>query len=228
MSWARHRHPGSQHSQILAPPDGTTQAQRARASYPRPWRETHTAARDQRPRGVRDRFGLVCRRQIGPSLCRRECGTRSAEVHVPRRAGCGSLSVGRRNQLCAWARQKSRRIREDAAAWGQTAEAARRAMRESIELVARQAETAIRHDPAEAKDSAERLRALAKELVMTTPAAASPERREQPAPREHFSNSARASADKAARYKDLEDRLRLRDRATPKPREREDGRDRDH
>jgi hypothetical protein len=106
------------------------------------------------------------------------------------------------------------------------AEAAKRAVHDSIERLARQTETAIRHDPAEAKDSAERLRALAKELVTATPGAASPQRREQPERTDYFSNTARTEMDKTARYKDLEDRVRQQDRSAAKPHDRNSGRDR--
>lgn len=98
------------------------------------------------------------------------------------------------------------------------AEVAKRAMRNSIELVARQAEAAIRHDPVEAKESAERLRVLARDLETTTPGAVLSPRGEQPGRSDNLSNTARGATDKAARYKDLEDRLRRQDCATPKAR----------
>jgi hypothetical protein len=106
------------------------------------------------------------------------------------------------------------------------ADANRRAVRDSIELVARQAETAICHDPAEAKSSAERLRALGKELDTMTPDAAPTRRTEQPERNDDFSDATRRSHDKAARYKDPENRLRQQDRTPPKLRDLSRDRDR--
>ena len=110
---------------------------------------------------------------------------------------------------------------------GRATDAAKRAVRASIELVARQAETAIRHDPTEAKDSVARLRALARDLVTMTSGAVPSPRGEQFGRTDNPSNTARGATDKTDRYNDLEDRLRQQDRATPKPRERDGGRDRD-
>jgi hypothetical protein len=88
-------------------------------------------------------------------------------------------------------------------------------MRESIDFVARQAQQSFRHNSAEAQDTAERLQALAKDIgtaVDNTPQ--SPVERQSPRP--SIAQPARAAFDKAARYNELEQRLRQRDRMAPK------------